>query len=79
MKKHVHLQVIGLILLIIGLYYLADTLGTAFEENANYAVVAIKGTIFWVAMIAGLEITSVGFGIYQNQYTGSRLFKGILY
>jgi hypothetical protein len=39
---------------------------------------------FYVIVLSGLfvpafELTMVGLGYYQNQYTGSRIFKGILY
>lgn len=40
----------------------------------------IAGVVLWFFITAaGLELTFVGLGVYQNQYTGSRFFKGILY
>jgi len=83
MKKRYPLLVLGLIFL--GLcFYIFYTVFIPFMENRDKTSVPplqfIGGVYLWVFILAnGLGATLVGLGYYQNQYTGYRLTKGILY
>jgi len=83
MKKRYPLLIVGLILLGLSVY-IFYTVFIPFMVNRDktsfLSLQLIVGGLLWFFIVgAGLELTLVGLGYYQNQYTGSRMFKGILY
>jgi len=83
MKKRYDLLIVGLLLLglFIHLYitHFSYFMNNAYRQDfplAQYLVGAFGATMLFGA---GVELTSVGAGIYQNRYTDTRFFKGILY
>ena len=83
MKKRYPLLIVGLILVGLSVYiYYGVFIPFMIERDHTSfpSVQLIVGGLIWFFIFgAGLELTLVGLGFYQNQYTGSRMFKGILY
>ena len=88
MKKRYPLLIVGLILIGVTLYVFYGVFIPFMDTyNNNPSTLTVEsiirifvgGLIWFFSFGAGLELTLVGLGFYQNQYTGSRMFKGILY
>ena len=81
MKTRYPLLIIGLILLSIAFYMLHTGISRALRIGREPNIILLAGGMFVMLIIfaAGGELTMVGLGEYQNRYTGSRMFKGILY
>jgi len=83
MKKRYPLLIVGLILVGLSVYifYAVFIPFMVNRDKTSFpSLQLIVGGLIWFFIVgAGLELTLVGLGYYQNQYTGSRMFKGILY
>jgi len=84
MTKKPWLFVPAVVLLLIGMFLLFDVLIPWIQEDHSgdpYFVFKISGYVLIYSILFALysELFMVAIGHYQNQYTGSRFFKGILY
>ena len=83
MKKRYPLLILGLIHVGVCLYiFYGVFIPFMIERDRTFfpSVQFIAGVVLWFFIASnGIGLTLVGLGYYQNQYTGYRFTKGILY
>jgi len=83
MKKRYPLLIFGLILVGVTFYIFYGVFVPFMIKYGHTSFISLpfigKALIWCLITAAGFELVFVGLGEYQNKYTGSRMFKGILY